>query len=101
MTSLVNMAFANVVSTLSLLSDIKSLLFRKLNNFHFPPKQVRYAEKKLSCLKNFSSKQIIRLIILIYLSHKASDGLKIVCCHQFPNHKGNFFLEKKYQKNLN
>ena len=51
------MAFANAVSTLSLLSGIKSL-FQKWNNCvcNFHPKQARHAKKKLPFLKNCSSK---------------------------------------------
>ena len=76
MTSLVNMAFANVVSTLSLLSSIKSLV-PNWNNCvsNFSPKQARHAEKKLPYLKKCSSKQIVWLIVLMYMSCKASGEM--------------------------
>ena len=76
MTSLVNMAIANVVSTLSLLSRIKSLV-PNWNNCvsNVSPKHARHAENKLPYLKKCSSKQIVRLIVLIYMSCKASDEM--------------------------
>ena len=102
MTSLVNMAFVNVISTLSLLSCIKYLV-PKWNNcvWNFFPKQARHAEKKLPYLKRCSSKQIVRLTFLIYMLCKASGEIQIIYCHKLSNHKGKCFLEKKYQKNLN
>ena len=88
------MAFANVVSTLSLLSRIKSLVPKW--NKKFSPKQARHAEKKLPYLKKCSSKKIVTLIVLIYMSCKASGEMYIVCCYKLSNHKWKCFLKKKY-----
>ena len=76
MTSLVNMAFANVVSTLSLLSWINSLV-PKWNNClcNFFQKLARHAEKKLPYLEKCSSKQIVRLIVLICMWCKESSEM--------------------------